>query len=106
MSKSKRRNGRRTTFRQMMEDLGKPHAEAIFARARLFNRIARSARRPWQRQLAYQCKARCLGHLLKHCPQHAYAIRDDVVHNDPGLMLVKMPGLGGLHSHRRWLDAA
>lgn len=106
MSKSKRRNRYGKTFRETVEELAVVHAQAIFSRAQQFNRIAKSARRYGQRQLAYRFKNRCLGHLLSHCSQYAYAIPDDIVHDDPGLILVKLPGMGGLHSHSRWLDAA
>jgi len=98
--KGRRRRGerRRTTFAEVLRASRDQANRNLMRRARRASRLAKraSGRVRWR---LYDIKNRCLACVLTSGGVTPHP--DHVVH--PGLLLVRVPGEGGLHTHEAWL---
>jgi len=95
---------RKKIFSEIVAETRKESARILWNKAYIYNQLARISKAS-SRKTAYRFKTRCLKQLLEKFHQYAYAIQDDIVHDDPGLRLVRLRGQkGGLHTHDRWIN--
>lgn len=74
----------------------------LFAKALLASRLAKTVDGPVQRRL-YRIKGRSLGQLIRHADDPDVQVGVDR-ERFPGLLSVRMTGLGALHTHENWMD--
>ncbi len=95
----------RKTFNEILAECVFTDAGTLMEKARLHGRLAKFARDRSGRRLAYAWKTRCIRQLLRCCGD-VVRLRHDADHRDSAMLIVRVPGHGGLHIHRRRVDAA